>query len=103
MDDAARAQALKAVEEQVEKTCQALEPFYAAKQCPRDFHPCRGPRCMLFLPEATLNEQTGKPVLTGGSCAIAVLASQVGPIGNDLIRLIEMSSAPGGSHIIQQR
>ena len=101
MDEAARAKALKDVEEQVELQCKALEPFYAAKLCPRDFQACRGPRCALFLPEAALNPQTGKPVIVNGSCAVAVLASQIGPIGTDLIRLLEASSAPGGSHIIR--
>ena len=101
MDDAARTQALKAVQDQVERMAKDLEPFYAAKLCPKDFLPCRGPRCMLFLPEAVLNEQTGKPVITGGSCAVAVLASQIGPVGNDLIRLLELNTAPGGPHVIR--
>lgn len=101
MDDAARAEALKQVQEQVELQAKAMEPFYAAKLCPKDFTPCRGPRCMLFLPQAELNPNTGKPVITGGSCAVAVLASQVGPIGNDLIRLLEMTQAPGGPHVIR--
>jgi hypothetical protein len=95
-----RATALQNVQKETERLCEQLEPFYGAKLCPRDFTPCKGPRCMLFLPQA---EQTpdGKVVITGGSCAIAVIASQVGELGNSLMQIAASGTEPGGRTIIR--
>lgn len=101
MDDAGRAEAQKAVQANVDRLCKELEPFYSTKLCPRDFLPCRGPRCMLYMPQAELHPQTGKPVLIGGECAVGVLANQVGQVGGDLAKLLELNTAPGGSHVIR--
>ena len=102
MNEAERAEAAKNVEAEVERLCEQLAPVYSAKVCPRaNFAPCKGPRCMLFMPQAEQDPQTGKVKITSGSCADAVLASQVGQVGNDLVQLLANTTAPGGNHIIR--
>ncbi len=71
---------------------EGLIPFYVGRNCPVKgdanlAYECIGPRCAWWMNSQELVD--GKVRVTGGGCAVPLLASQAGPIAAGLERAAE--------------
>lgn len=60
---------------------EGLAPYYLGRFCPWFGGECKGPECTAFL----LTGEGSK--ITGGNCAIPLIASQAAPIADGLVQL----------------
>ncbi len=70
------------VAQETDRAREHLAAFYIGRECPLFGKECIGPACAWWMNSHEM--QNGKITVTGGGCAVPLLASQAGPIAAGL-------------------
>lgn len=83
------------------RLAEGLASLYLGKYCPLAQMECCGIACSFFL----VTQQVGPQgrAITGGACCIPLIASQVGPIADGLMRVAQAAGEKPLSTIIPAR